>query len=249
VLQLFDKTRGHFLHFLALTMSTPEEWYKSLPVVTRYYFTIAFSATVLTTLGVIPPYYLYLDWNLVIQRFQIWRLITCFLYFGGFSIQFVFQMYILVKYTRQLESEQFPGLPGLADMLWMYVFNGSLMLALAYFLGNMFFLGSPLVFSCLYVWSRKDPTRAINFYGFAFKAWQFPFVLLAVGMLLGNSPFLNIVGIVVGHCYHFIVDVVPTHYRTRNFLKTPDWLVSAITRQSIQAPEQAFRRGRAGRLS
>ncbi|EAA22380.1 hypothetical protein, partial [Plasmodium yoelii yoelii] len=39
---------------------------------------------------------LYLNWNLVLNEHQYWRLITCFLYFGSFGLHFFWDIYVLV---------------------------------------------------------------------------------------------------------------------------------------------------------
>ncbi len=77
------------------SMSDPAEWYRSLPPFTKGYFTASVATTLLSTLGVISPYYLYLDFDLVIGKFQLWRLLANFLFFGKFSMPFVFAIVLL----------------------------------------------------------------------------------------------------------------------------------------------------------
>lgn len=75
----------------------------------------------------------------------------------------------------------------------------------------------------LYVWSRRDPHRDVIFYSFRFKAWHFPFVMLLFGMLLGGSPVGDLMGIFVGHLYHFLLNVVEPRWRLR-VISTPAML-------------------------
>ena len=45
----------------------------------------------------------YLDFKLIAQKWQWWRLVTNFLFFGdNISIDFLFHMYFLVRYVTSL---------------------------------------------------------------------------------------------------------------------------------------------------
>ncbi|RZR85733.1 hypothetical protein BHM03_00012775 [Ensete ventricosum] len=74
-----------------------EEWYKQMPIITRSYLTAAVVTTVgcslevrffslpsiflLDSNGIISPHNLYLNPKLIVQQYEIWRLVTNFLYF------------------------------------------------------------------------------------------------------------------------------------------------------------------------
>ena len=116
---------------------TPEEWYRSLPPITKIYWTSVVAVSVVTSLGLVNPMLLALDWTLV-GKFQvtcccdsccarvwtvlraeleslltwpsfsrcssslslacihqIWRLFTCFMFFGKFSMPTVFAIVLL----------------------------------------------------------------------------------------------------------------------------------------------------------
>ena len=81
---------------------------------------------------------------------------------------------------------------------------------------------------------REQCKRHVVFWGFGFKAWHLPFVLLAFGVLLGANPMLDILGILVGHLYHFLSDILPnTHYRY-DILKCPQWLYKIFDETEAQ---------------
>src|SRR5436309_2323657 len=46
---------------------SPEEWYKSLPLVTKVFFTVSVAFTILISLKVLSPIHLYLDFDLVLS--------------------------------------------------------------------------------------------------------------------------------------------------------------------------------------
>ena len=60
-------------------------------------------------LSSISPFSLYFNWDLIFSQGQIWRLFTTYLFFGMFSIDFLFHMYFLVRYCRLLEEGDFRG--------------------------------------------------------------------------------------------------------------------------------------------
>ena len=70
-----------------------------IPVISRLYFTGAFLTTAGCALDIISPFSLYFNFDLIFFQGQIWRLITTYLFFGMFSIDFLFHMYFLVSST------------------------------------------------------------------------------------------------------------------------------------------------------
>ena len=115
---------------------------------------------------------------------QVWRLLTNFLYFGPFGLSFLFNVIFTYRYCRMLEEGSFRGKA--ADFLFMFLFGGSLMIAIALFV-NLLFLGHAFTMMLVYVWSRRNPLVRMNFFGLLnFQAPYLPWVLLAFSLLLGN---------------------------------------------------------------
>lgn len=55
-----------------LTMAvTPEEWFQRMPLITKSYLVAAFATTTLITLGFLPAKYIYLDFKLIYNRFEV----------------------------------------------------------------------------------------------------------------------------------------------------------------------------------
>ncbi|OQR89585.1 Der1-like family, partial [Thraustotheca clavata] len=166
----------------------------------------------------------YFNFNLIFYRGQVWRLVTNFLFFGLFSLDFLFHMYFLVRYSRMLEEGSFRGRT--ADFLYMIMFGAVFMILVAPFV-SVHFLGSSLTFMMVYIWGRRNEHTQLSFLGlFPFTAPYLPWVLLLFSMVLGNSATIDLIGIVVGHIYYFFEDVYPTiadirGWRVRRVLKTP----------------------------
>ncbi|OQR98170.1 Der1-like family [Achlya hypogyna] len=219
-------------------MNDPLEWYYEIPVISRLYLTGAFLTTAACALELISPFSLYFNFNLIFYRGQVWRLVTNFLFFGLFSLDFLFHMYFLVRYSRMLEEGSFRGRT--ADFLYMILFGAAFMIV-AIFVNDLLvapfvsvhFLGSSLTFMMVYIWGRRNEHTRLSFLGlFPFTAPYLPWVLLLFSMVLGNSATIDLIGIVVGHIYYFFEDVYPAiadirGWRVRRVLKTPAFVYVA----------------------
>ncbi|KAL3773334.1 hypothetical protein ACHAW5_010011 [Stephanodiscus triporus] len=182
-------------------------WYLEIPVISRLYFTGAFLTTAGCALDIISPFSLYFNFDLIFHQGQIWRLITTYLFFGMFSIDFLFHMYFLVRYCRSLEEGDFRGRT--AHFVMMIIFGVTFMTLVAPFV-SVHFLGSSLSFMMVYVWGRRNEDMRMSFLGvFTFNAPYLPWVMLAFSMLLGHNVTIDVIGILVGHTYYFLEYVYP----------------------------------------
>ena len=118
--------------------ASPEDWYRSLPKITRGYMTAALATTVLVQLEFISPKLLYLDFPSITSNLEVWRLLTNFVFLGPFSMNFCFSMFFLIRYGRELEAKRFEGRA--ADMLWMMGITGLILCTVAYALGEIPFM-------------------------------------------------------------------------------------------------------------
>lgn len=197
-----------------------EEWYRSLPIVTRTYVTLASLTTAGCALEIITPYNVYFNSKLIMKG-EVWRLLTNFFFFGNLGLDFVFHMFFLLKYCKSLEEGSFRGRS--ADFLWMLMLGGMLLTSLAPFV-NIQFLGSSLTFMMVYVWGRRHQYVNLSFLGiFNFTAPYLPWVLLAFSLVLGSSPVVDLMGMAAGHVYYFLEDVYP-RMTGRRPLKTPSFV-------------------------
>lgn len=193
---------------LSLTkMALVEEWWKSVPPVTRSYIFLSVLTTGAVALEVITPLKLYLNWALVLRNGQVWRVFTNFLFFGSFSLDFLFHMFFLYRYCKMLETNSFRGRT--ADFLYMLMFGASLLVIVSP-LSTVDFLGPSLTFMMVYVWGRRNSRQAVNFLGIvSFSAPYLPWVLLLFSFVLGSNPTMDLLGILSGHIYYFLADVYP----------------------------------------
>ncbi len=99
--------------------------YMEIPVISRFYLTgkaryfadgmisamilcsnlFDLSGALLTTaacqLDIVSPLSLYFNYNLIFQQGQLWRLLTSYLFYGTFSVDFIFHLFFLVSPCRR----------------------------------------------------------------------------------------------------------------------------------------------------
>ena len=93
------------------------------------------------------------------------------------------------------------------------------------------FLGHPLAFMMVYLWSR-DPDNynvRMSFFVLTFNAPFLPWVMLSFSLLLGNPVETDLLGIFVGHTYYFLDTVYPQvaairGWSVKKLLYTPSFL-------------------------
>ncbi|CAL1540594.1 unnamed protein product [Lymnaea stagnalis] len=207
-----------------MAAQTFQQEYMQMPPVTRAYTTACVLTTLAVQLDLINPFQIYFNPELIFQKYQLWRLVTSFLYFGPIGFNFLFNIIFAYRYCRMLEEGSFRGRT--ADFFFMFIFGGFFMIIIALFV-NLVFLGSAFTIMLVYVWSRRNPYIRLNFFGLMnFQAPFLPWVLLGFSLLLGNSVIIDLMGIAIGHVYFFLEDVFPQQtpggfkvLKTPNFLK------------------------------
>lgn len=216
-------------------MSSPQEWYQSLPPISKGYGTLCLLFTTAYQLGILSLYYIALLHGRVFKNLEVWRLVTNFFFLGNFSINFGIRLLMIARYGVQLEQGPFQRRT--ADFLFMMIFGALSILALSVipFLYSPF-CGISLVFMLLYVWSREFPNANINIYGlFTLKAFYLPWAMLALDVIFGSPIWPDLVGIVAGHLYFFLTVLHPLA-SGKNILKTPAWVHRIVARYRLGAP-------------
>lgn len=205
-----------------------------MPVITRSYLTASIVITVGCTLEIISPYSLYLNPKLVVQKFEIWRLITNLFYFRKLDLDFLFHMFFLARYCKLLEENSFRGRTG--DFFYMLLFGATVLTSIVFIGGSIpyisesfakvLFLSNSLTFMMVYVWSKHNPLIHMSFLGlFTFTAAYLPWVLLGFSVLVGSSTWIDVLGMIAGHSYYFLEDIYP-RMTGRRLLKTPSIIKS-----------------------
>jgi len=202
-------------------MSDFQSFWARMPVLTKYMLTGSLGCTLLAHFGFFKPQSLILIGPLVYQQFQIWRLLTCFAYFGGLGFGFLIDMIFLYRHANDLETNQFQGRK--ADFLFMLLFGAVFLLLIGMWFPFQI-LGRGVIFMMLYYWSRKNEEVPMSFFGVInFKGIYLPWFLIGLNMLLGGSPWRELAGILVGHLYFYLFELYPLG-SGHHIIRTPAFL-------------------------
>ncbi|XP_061421748.1 derlin-1 [Lethenteron reissneri] len=201
------------------------EWFRGIPVVTRYWFAGSVLFPLLGRFGLLDPANLVLDATRLFSRFQIWRPITATLFFPltpqtGFH--FLIHLYFLYSYSTRLETGVFDGRP--ADYLFLVLFNW-ICITIVGLIVDMPLLMIPLIISVLYVWAQLNRDQIVTFwFGTTFKACYLPWVIMGFNFILRGSVMNELIGIFVGHLYFFLMFKYPQDFGGRALISTPSIL-------------------------
>ena len=207
--------------------------FQESPKITKIFILSSIAISVLSWFEIITPYSLYLNYSLVFKNFQIWRIITNFLYYGEFSVSFVIQMLIFFRTSKLLEKNVFHG--NAPDYLFFLLFCMISLLIFETFV-KINFLSQSLGFAMTYYWGRKSKTTNVEFMGvLTFRAPYYPWFYLVLSFLLNSGFKEDFYGLAIGHIYYFLKDIVP---RIKNMggiklVETPKFVVKLCDKCNI----------------
>eukprot|EP01036_Dinobryon_divergens_P024673 gene24673-33144_t len=162
------------------------------------------------------PDFLLFDWKSILFGFQYWRLFTAFLFFGPLDLFYPLTLQFVWQHMSQLEKLNY-NKP--EEFLLMLLFGGVTLITIYSFLGiSMKFLGHNLATFLVYIWSRVFEGLDVNFMDIInLKAEMIPWFFCAQTYLLEKEvPFADLIGIVVGHLYHYM--------REKKVLRAPEFI-------------------------
>ena len=212
-----------------------KSFYFRIPPITRYYLTCVFiTATIATYIKPLQMviYYIFLDYQLVFNNYQIWRLFTNILFVGGFSSSFLF--FLIMIYLRFKEVEQNAIVLRVYAKFIMMLFYLLLFLNIINICSYKIFdikpgftLAQQLLLAFIYIDSKREPQKTINLYFLPIKNALYPYALIVFNIVSGQGIYDNIVGIIAGNVYYFLEDVLPVQKNIK-ILKTPKFLVDLL---------------------
>lgn len=223
-----------------------ESWWSSLGAITKRVLVISVAISAAVTSRSISPYLITADFSATVFSFQIWRIVTAVFYLGNFSFPWLMALAMLVTYTKYHEETEFKGRR--ADFIWMLTMIISFLTLCAWIL-SMPVVSFAFTMSLCWIFCKRNPSMKLSIYFFAFDANIFPWALMAFHVVLGQSIVDDLVGIVAGHGYLFLSDMLPkTHgielVRTPVFLQ--NWIPQQRTRgtvhRGVEVVEPAGRR-------
>eukprot|EP00041_Stephanoeca_diplocostata_P006052 m.74064 g.74064 ORF g.74064 m.74064 type:complete len:277 (-) comp16143_c0_seq2:63-893(-) len=229
----FSAVVGLLAHTHDSWSSCKQVWWAGLPIVTKTLFGASFGTTLAANFGVFNPMSLVLEFSMIYNKFQIWRLLSGVFFFGKLGFPFLIMMYWMYSYSLKLEREHFDRRT--ADYVYALMFVWIVLLVVAFFF-NMMIVGIPFVLAIVYIWCSINADVIVNFwFGLTFQAMYFPWVLMAFSILTGGSGMGELIGIFAGHCYFFLKTKYPRDYGGPNLLETPMWLRNLFPDEERQA--------------
>ncbi|VWU52386.1 DER1-like protein, putative [Hepatocystis sp. ex Piliocolobus tephrosceles] len=200
----------------------PEVWYNNLPNVTKYLITFTFIVTLLITCNLLNIVYILLDWDLVYNNYQLWRIFCNFFYVGKFSLSWVFFISLLAQFSASLEKNTIFSSPGAyLYFITLQCTSLSLISIFFYWPRGYPFLGNSLLFAIIYYWSRREAWSQVSIYFFTVKGYQLPFALIFLHLIMGQSLWVDIMGLLSGHIYYFFRELLPREGGPNLLEKTP----------------------------
>lgn len=217
-------------------MASPADWYNSLPPVCKAWGTAAFATTCAVQLRLLSPKLLYLDFGLVAKKFEIWRLVSTFVFIAPFSLKFLFSLVMLARYGVSLESNTFQART--ADFVYLILLAMGAMLVAAFLMPfmHLYFLSGSLVFMLVYLWSRENANASVSIMGLlTIQGFYLPWAYLFLDLITGANIWEDILGILVGHLYYYLTVLHPLQGGS-NLLATPLWLHQQVMKWGIIEP-------------
>ncbi|AFN84162.1 endoplasmic reticulum membrane protein [Encephalitozoon romaleae SJ-2008] len=188
-----------------------------VPPITRYMILLISTVALLVYIDAVSPYSLYYS-PLFLKKLEIWRVFTSFLYFGRPTLDMFMHVVFLYRYSRMLEE----GCVSTSEYFWLIFVISSALFVISNIYG-ISALGTSFSSTITYIWTKRNPRAIVQIFGFiSFPAFYLPFILPGFMLLSKRSISIDdVLGIVVGHLFHYFKDVYPRW--GRDILRTPCW--------------------------
>ncbi|SGY21890.1 BQ5605_C016g08289 [Microbotryum silenes-dioicae] len=180
---------------------------RKIPPVTRTLVGGVLAVTLPCLLQLLSPYKVIYVQALVFQKFELWRLVTSFLY-GGSGLPLLFDTFMLFRGLNDLEESHFQRRT--ADFVWALIIIAGGVMGTNYPLRTMVFF-RPFLLAVTHLWAQTNAQNRVSLFGIInLPAPYFPFALILLD-LVQAGPSLAIqsaTGVVAAHAYYFLAVVL-----------------------------------------
>jgi hypothetical protein len=170
--------------------------------------------------------YMKLDYKKVYTQYEIWRLITTFLYIGKPSPKIIFDYYIYYKRMKSTERK-FIRNKKLSEFIMMLIYL-MIITHICNFIGYAFFglksnkfLSHKLMFSIILINSKRNPEKMFRFYFAKIPNKFVPYFLFTIRTLKSGKYLSNLISFIPGLAYYYIKDVLPKFNKNFDIFITP----------------------------
>ena len=173
--------------------------------------------------------YMKLDYKKVYTQYEIWRLITTFLYIGQPSPKIIFDYYIYYKRMKSTERK-FIRNKKLSEFIMMLIYL-MIITHICNFIGYAFFglksnkfLSHKLMFSIILINSKRNPEKMFRFYFAKIPNKFVPYFLFTIRTLKSGKYLSNLFSFIPGLAYYYLKDVMPKWNNNLDIFITPQFL-------------------------
>ena len=173
--------------------------------------------------------YMKLDYKKVYTQYEIWRLITTFLYIGKPSPKIIFDYYIYYKRMKSTERK-FIRNKKLSEFIMMLIYL-MIITHICNFIGYAFFglksnkfLSHKLMFSIILINSKRNPEKMFRFYFAKIPNKFVPYFLFTIRTLKSGKYLSNLFSFIPGLAYYYLKDVIPKWNNNLDIFITPQFL-------------------------
>jgi Derlin-2/3 len=181
----------------------------SFPPVTRSFLIFSLSVNFFCFTSILKPINIFLNYRLIINFYNIWRLFSHIFFFGQIGIKSFFYIFFFIRYSKALENFSFQGRG--EDYLYLLFTGNSIMLLLKIFVPSANFLGPGITFMIVYIWGKKNAQQLINLVDVLhIKGSSLPFLLMISSHFMKQKTLkLDLMGIIAGHLYYYLEEIYP----------------------------------------
>lgn len=181
----------------------------SFPPVTRAYLILSFITNVLCFSKIINGISLLLNFQLIIEHYNYWRIFSHLFYFGETGVKSIFYIFFFSRYSKALESFSFQGRG--YEYFYLLVTGNSLLLLMKLFVKEATFLGPGITFMIVYIWGKKNAQQQINLVNLLhIKGSSLPLILMVSSWFLRQKTLKSdIMGVIAGHLYFYLEEIYP----------------------------------------
>ena len=144
--------------------------FSKIPPFTKYYLlSVIFTSFIITySLGNIDSY-MTLDFEYTLYKLQLWRIMTNFCIIGKFSFGFLFFIFMMYQQLSSLESKAI-SMGKYSEFLMMIIYLMAIIVLINIIFQYKIFLSMELLFSLMYILSKRQPNLDVSLWGFGMKS-------------------------------------------------------------------------------
>jgi len=203
---------------------------RKIPPVTRFLCGSSLAVSVPVMLQLLSPYKVVFVRELVMQRFELWRIWSSF-FFGGTGFSYLFELVMLYRSSNALELDRYPRRS--PDYAWQLTLAAGAILALNLPLGS-YVHSRALTLCLLYLSSALAPAGSqTSLMGLITLPVQYlPYAMIGIDLITGGpgAAATSVSGAVVGHLWWWAIHGEDGRGLPgiREFGRAPSWVRALV---------------------